>query len=118
MKIKENPIRQKSYHFALSIVQFCKKLQQQKEFVLQKQLMKSGTSIGANIEEALQGFSKNDFIAKLSIALKESCETDYWLRLIRDSQISTPEEIEPLREKVHELTRMLTSIIKTSRANL
>lgn len=83
---KNNAIRDKSYQFAIRIVclyQFL--INDKKEFVLSKQLLRSGTSIGANVEEAIGGQSKNDFIAKLSIAYKEARETSYWIRILRDN---------------------------------
>ena len=115
---KSNPIREKSYSFALQIVRFCKIMIEKKEYILSKQLMKSGTSIGANVEEALQGQSRKDFIAKLSISLKEAHETVFWLRLIRDSEYATSEEVRPLFEKLDEIISLLTSIIKTSKESL
>jgi len=86
-----------------------------REFVLSKQLLRSGTSIGANIAEANQAQSKPDFIHKLSIAHKESFETEYWLMLLRDSNIIVSDEAGPLIESVCELQRMLTASIKTSK---
>lgn len=91
----ENPIQTKSYAFALRIVklhQFLRK--EKKEFVLSKQILRSGTSIGANAEEAIGGQSTRDFLSKMNIAYKEARETHYWLRLLRDSDIldATPAE--------------------------
>ena len=74
-----NIIREKSFKFALDIINLFKQLNQKNEFIISKQLMRSGTSIGANIEEGLQGQSRADFISKLSISLKEAFETRYWL---------------------------------------
>jgi four helix bundle protein len=113
---KVNPIRDKSYAFALQIVPVCQDLQKKNEYVLSKQLLKSGTSIGANVEEALQAQSRKDFIAKLSIALKEACETKYWLRLLADTQYITFERAKPLQQNCEELTSLLTAIIKTTKA--
>jgi four helix bundle protein len=84
---KDNIIVQKSYAFALQIVQLYKSLVEKKEFVLSRQILRSGTSIGANIHEAVGGESKKDFIHKLGIALKESRETSYWLNLLRIADI-------------------------------
>jgi len=113
---KDNVIQAKSYDFALRIVLFVKNLQKdQKEFVLTKQLLRSGTSIGANIEEALQGQSRKDFIAKLSISLKENHETRFWLRLLKDSQIAPEIDIDDLLQELEEIKRILTAIIKTSK---
>lgn len=87
MDNKENVLKDKSYKFALRIVKFYKFLvYEKKEFVLSKQVLRSGTSIGANITEGNQAQSTADFIHKLSIALKESFETEYWLCLLRDSE--------------------------------
>lgn len=115
---KENPILDKSYAFAVRIVSFCRDIQQRKkEFVLTKQLLRSGTSIGSNVEEATQGQSKKDFIAKLSIALKEAHETRYWLKLLRDAKISDVAETNKLIEEVHEIIRILVAILKTSKTS-
>ncbi|MES2139067.1 MAG: four helix bundle protein [Bacteroidota bacterium] len=88
-----------------------------KEFVISKQVLRSGTSIGAMIEEANQAESKADFIHKLSIANKEANETHYWLRLIKDTQIVT-EDILPLLNDCEELIKLLTAIIKSTKQNL
>ena len=83
---EDNLIVDKSYSFALKIVKVCRSLAgEYNDKVLARQLLKSGTSIGANIHEAVRGQSKSDFIAKMSIALKESYETEYWLSLLKDS---------------------------------
>jgi four helix bundle protein len=76
--------------------------------------MRSGTSIGANIEEALAGFSRRDFVAKMSIASKEARETHYWLRLIQDSKVLSPSMVLPMLKDADELLRILTAIVKTS----
>src|SRR4051812_9246406 len=112
-----NPLKEKSYAFALSIVSCYKNLAEGKEFVLSKQLLRSGTSIGANITEANQAQSRADFIHKLSIALKESVETEYWLNLLRDSEYISDEEAERLIRNCSEVGRMLTASIKTSKHN-
>ncbi len=83
--MKENLIQQKTYDFALKIINTSKQMQMNKEFVLSRQLLKSGTSIGANVEEAIGGQSRKDFLSKISIAYKEARETKFWLRLLRDS---------------------------------
>lgn len=108
---ENNLIRDKSYQFALEIVKVFKHLQnEKKEFVLSKQLLKSGTSIGANVEEAIGGQSKKDFFAKLSIAYKEARETHYWIRLLRDSDYLIAEKAEKLLTDCDELLRILGSI--------
>ncbi len=81
-------------------------------------MLRSGTSIGANISEGLQGMSKKDFIAKLSIALKEAQETSYWLRLLTETAYLTEEEFESLHPELIEIIKILTSILKTSRQTL
>ena len=113
---KPNAILDKSYAFAISIVHFCMRIQsERKEYVLTKQLLKSGTSIGANVEEAEQAQSKKDFISKLSIALKEAHETRYWLRLMRDTKITREEETNKLIDEVHQIIKLLVAIIKSSK---
>jgi four helix bundle protein len=115
---EDNPLKDKSYQFAIRIVKFYKYIvENKKEFVLSKQVLRSGTSIGAMVEEANQAESKADFIHKLSIANKEANETFYWLRLLKDSEIAGS-EIEPLLNNCSELVRLLTSIIKSTKRNL
>ncbi len=116
-EVKENIIRLKAFDFALLIIELYKQMQNQKEYVLSKQLLRSGTSIGANIEEAVAAISKREFIAKMSISAKEARETNYWLRLIKHSRLVNIDVAEILL-KSEELTRILTSIIKTSQNNL
>ena len=109
----ESIIQQKSFAFALQIVRLYKKLQEQHEYVLSKQLLRSGTSIGANVEEASAGQSRRDFLAKMATASKEARETRFWLRLLRESDLV---EIDLTNElsSVGELIRILTSIVKTT----
>jgi four helix bundle protein len=114
---RPNPIRDRSYAFALKIVNFCTELQIEHEYVISKQLLKSGTSIGANVEEALHAESRADFIHKLGIALKEAHETDYWLRLVRDSGKDPSSQTPALREELNIIISLLTSIIKTAKQN-
>lgn len=114
--MKENVLRDKSYKFALRIVKLYKHLaDEKKEFVLSKQALRSGTSIGANVAEANQDESKSDFVHKLSIALKESFETDYWLNLLRDSEFITEKQSESLLTDCRELQKLLTTSIKTAK---
>ena len=115
---KPNPLREKSYEFSKKIVYFCRKMQEQKEFFLSKQLLKSGTSIGANIAEANQAQSKLDFISKLSIALKEGHESDYWLRLIRDTTPKFAHDVSVLLQELNEIISLLTASINTSKKSL
>jgi four helix bundle protein len=114
--MKENVLREKSYNFALRSIKLYRYLcDENKEYVLSKQILRSGTLIGANIEEALQGESKADFIHKLSIALKEASETNYWLRLLRDSGFLKENQAQSLLTDCEELQKLLTAIIKTSK---
>lgn len=114
---KENVIKDKSYAFAIRIVKACRHIaQEQKEFVLSKQLLRSGTSIGANITEANQAQSRSDFVSKCSIALKEAVETEYWLNLLRDTGILTVAQAETLIKDCIELKRILIAVVKTTKA--
>ncbi len=112
--MKENLVRDKSYLFALSIIELYKVLVEKNEFVMSKQVLKSGTSIGANIEEALAGQSRPDFLSKMSIASKEARETLYWLRLLRDSYTLALEQLVDLIDESESLIHILTSIVKTT----
>ena len=115
----DNAIKQKSMSFAIRIVRLYQYLQEEKkEFILSKQLVRSGTSIGANIWEALQGQSKNDFIAKMSISLKEAVEAEYWLELLYETEYITKAEYESIYADCNEITKLLTSIVKSARKNL
>ena len=109
----ESIVRQKSYDFALKIIKICMQLKEKQHFEIAQQLSRSGTSIGANVEEALAGQSRKDFFAKMSIASKEARESRYWLRLLKDSGISDTDEIQDLLEKSDVLIKILTSIVKT-----
>ncbi|MFA5936838.1 MAG: four helix bundle protein [Candidatus Paceibacterota bacterium] len=114
--MKENIIQQKSYAFAIKIINLYKYLvETKKEFILSKQLLRSGTSIGANIEEALGGQSKKDFISKLSIAYKEARETKYWLSLIREAKYMKQEELSLIFDDCEEILRIIGKIQKTSK---
>ena len=115
---KGNQIAEKSYKFAIRIVRLyqylCKK---QYEFILSKQVVRSGTSIGANVEEGLGGQSRNDFVAKFQISLKEARETRYWLRLLRDTDYLEPKLANSLTEDAEELIKILISILRTTKDN-
>ena len=115
--MKESVLKTKSYQFALEIISTYKELTLKKEYILSKQLLRSGTSIGANIREANNAQSKADFIHKLSISLKESDETDYWLDLLKDSSFITKEIHLKLNFQNREINRMLISSIKTLKNN-
>jgi len=108
----ESIVKQKSYNFALQIIKLCAQLRNAKHFEISSQLLRSGTSIGANVEEALAGQSRKDFFAKMSIASKEARETNYWLRLIKDAGILNGQESQNLLEASEELIKILTSIVK------
>ena len=113
---KRNVIKEKSFLFAIEIVGLYKVLAERKEFVLSKQVLRSGTSIGANIREAEHAQSKADFIHKLSISLKEANETEYWLDLLYETKYINQIEFENLKSKIIELLKLLTSIINTSKS--
>ena len=115
---RENPVLDKSYAFALEIVKTTRAVQNEhKEYVLTKQLLRSGTSIGANVSEATAAQTKKDFTAKMAIASKEARETHYWLRLLRDSYLLNEKTASQLINQNSELIRMLTAIVKTSQAS-
>jgi four helix bundle protein len=117
--MKENIIQQKSYLFSLEIIRICRELQsQEKEFVLSHQLLKSGTSIGANIEEAIGAQTKKDFYAKITISYKEARETHYWLRLCKDSNIGNAKTVDMLLESCTEIIKILTGIQKTTKHSI
>ena len=112
---KKNVLADKSYQFALKIVLLCKDLTIQKEYILSRQLLKSGTSIGANVAEANGAISNADFSAKISIAYKESLETKYWLRLFKDSEYLPEKKFAELFENADELSKIMFSILKSTR---
>ena len=114
---KKNIIQDKSFNFSLKIIKLYKLLQAEKEFVLSNQLSRSATSIGANIEEAIGGISKRDFIAKLSISLKEARETKYWLNIYKYGDLTKIEVDDEIKE-IEEILKILTSIIKSSQESL
>lgn len=117
--MKENVVKNKSFQFAVRIVKLYQFLVKDKnEYILSKQLLRSGTSIGANIEEADSGQTKKDFIAKLSISLKEAKETHYWLRLLVECDYLEQKMFQSFIVECEELIMLLTSIIKTARQNL
>ena len=113
--MENNPIVDKSLVFAVRIVNLSKYLRnKKKEYVLSKQILRSGTSIGANIAEAQYGQSTADFAAKMAIALKESSETKYWLTLLYKTDYLTTAQYESLCRDLTEILRLLTAICKTS----
>jgi len=112
----ELKIKGRSFLFAVRIVKLCQFLEKQDRVsrTLANQLLRSGTSVGANIEEAQAGQSKADFTAKMSIARKEARETHYWLRLLKESELLTEEQLSEILQESDEIVRILTSIVKTS----
>ena len=109
-------IQEKSFRFAVRIVNLCRYLRDgQKEYILSKQLMRSGTSIGANVAEAQQAQSKPDFINKMNIALKEAYETNYWLRLLYATQYLSTKEYESIIADYLEVVKLLVAIVKTTK---
>lgn len=114
--MKESPVKTKSYAFAVRIVKLFQDLCSRKnEFILSKQILRCGTSIGANVHEAGGAYSEKEFTAKLQIAYKEALETHYWLRLLRDTDYIAPTECESLLAGCEELIRLLSSSVKTLR---
>ena len=114
---EENVVLEKSFAFASRIVKLYKFLcAEQKEWVLSQQLLRSGTSIGANVREAQRAQSRKDFVAKLNIALKESYESEYWLELLRVGEYITLKQFESLFSDCRELTNILSQIVITSKS--
>jgi len=110
-----SPTREKSFAFSISIIRLYKRLQRMKEFVISKQLLRSGTSIGANIEEAAAASSRRDFLYRMTVASREARESVYWLRLLDESDLVDDVDVDGELESAHELVRLLTSIVKTTR---
>ena len=117
--MSENVIVVKSFRFAVDIVNLYKYITTtKKEFILSKQLLKSGTSIGANVSEGVNGISKADFRSKLSIAFKEAKETEYWIALMVTTNILSKEETNNLKKSCDEICRILSSILKKCNSNI
>lgn len=116
---KENVIATKSLDFAVRIVNLHKHLCTKSiDRHIPRQLLKSGTSVGANVREGLRAQTQEDFIAKMNIALKEAEESEYWLELLHRTQLLTDKEMESIFPECNVLTRLLTSIVKTAKSNL
>ncbi|MBR3947735.1 MAG: four helix bundle protein [Bacteroidales bacterium] len=116
---KENVILTKSKTFAVDIVRLCQSLQGEKrEFVLSKQVLRSGTSIGANAKEAINGASNKDFGNKMTIALKEAGETEYWLEILFETGYISVEQFDILIAECRELIKILTAILNTLKKSL
>lgn len=116
--MKENVIKTKSFAFALRVVKLAQYLQKEKqEYVLSKQVLRSGTSVGALVREAEHAQSKADFISKMSIALKEANETEYWIDLLHQSDYIDDSNYQSIYPDIEELLKLLVSIVKTSRSD-
>ena len=116
--MKENIVKDKSFAFALRVVHLAKYLEGRKEFVLSKQVLRSGTAIGALVREAEHAESKADFIHKMSIALKEANETLYWLELLRQGEYIGHQNFESVRSDSEELIKLLVTIVKSTKGAL
>ena len=108
--MSDSIVKKKSYDFALQIIKLCLQLKNNKHYEISSQLLRAGTNIGANVEEALAGQSRKDFFTKMSIASKEAREANYWLRLLKDAEIYDDKKLIDISE---ELIKILTSIVKT-----
>ena len=112
----DNVILEKSMSFAVRIVNLSRYLREERqEYVLSKQVLRSGTSVGANVREAIYGQSRNDFIAKMSISLKEAAETEYWLELLMRTAYLTDEQYQSIKNDCSEMAKLLTSIVKKAK---
>ncbi len=115
---EENIVLQKTKAFALRCIKLYKYMVDEKrEFVISKQVLRSGTSIGANVKEALRGQSRADFASKMNIALKEASETEYWLELLTESEYLTESQGLDILANCQEIIKLLTSIVKTTYTN-
>ncbi len=117
--MKENIIKSKSFAFAIRIVKMYQFLtEQKKEYILSKQLLRSGTSVGAMVREAEHSESKKDFAHKMAIAQKEINETIYWLELLNETEYIDMKQFESINKDAVEIIKLITSIIKTTKANI
>lgn len=116
---KPQEIAERAFEFAVRVVQLCRKLDEQPGAprTLANQLLRSGTSIGANLEESKGGQSRADFLSKVSISLKEARETNYWLRLLIAAEIISESQLSPLIDESSQLTAILTTIVKNTKSN-
>lgn len=110
--MSNNVLRDKSFEFSVDIVRLCKQLFREKEYIISKQLFRSGTSIGANIEEANGAYSKKDFANKISISYKEARESNYWLRLLKETDYIDENTFARLKNDLSEIIRIQYSILK------
>ena len=114
--MQDSIIAEKSLVFAIRVVKLCRILVESKhEYILSKQLLRSGTSVGANVREALQAQSRKDFISKMSIALKEAAETEYWLILLKESDYLSEKEYQSIASDCSELNKILIAIVRSSK---
>ena len=120
MKTKEeNTVARKSYSFSVRCVNLYKYLSEEKhDCIIGKQLLRSGTSVGANVKEAVRGYTKADFASKISIALKEASETEFWIELLRDTDYITASQADSMLNDCVELIKILTSILKKTKENI
>jgi four helix bundle protein len=114
--MKKNVIVDKSQAFAIRTIKLYKFLSEEKrEFIISKQLLRSGTSIGANVKEGVRAGSKNDFTNKMNISLKEASETEYWLNLLHETNFLTNRQFDSIMSDCNELIKILTAIVKSAR---
>ncbi len=114
---KSNLIQDRTFQFALDIIKLYIQMVEKKEYVLSKQLLRSGTSIGANVEEAIGGQSKRDFLSKMNISLKEARETNYWLRLFKESKL-VDLDFDPTLKESKEIASIISAIVKTTKQSV
>ena len=117
--MKDNVVKRKSFAFAVRIVRLYQYLcEQKREFVLSKQLLRSGTSVGAMVREAEHAETKNDFKHKMGIAQKEINETIYWLELLKETDYLTEEQFENINKEAIEIIKLVTAILKSAKSNI
>lgn len=115
--MKKNLIQDRTFQFALDTIKLYVQMVEKKEYVHSKQLLRSGTSIGANVEEAIAGQSKRDFLSKMNISLKETREANYWLRLLKESKL-VDLDFEPNLKESKEIMNIISSIVKTTKQSI
>jgi four helix bundle protein len=116
--MRENILKEKSYRFALRMIRLHQYLRKRGETVLSRQLLRSGTAIGASVRESEFAQSKADFVHKLHIALKEANETEYWLSLLKDSELLTEKMYRSVKPEIDELISLLVTIVKSAKTNM
>ena len=114
---QKTKITEISFHFSLEIIKLYKKLRSEKEYIISKQLLRSATSIGANVHEASAGFSKRDFAHKMSIASKEARETQYWLKILKDGKMVNY-DLTKYMDEIQSIINITTAIVKTTQKSL